>query len=88
MLVSDIISEASTANLASRLKNFNWNFEFLTDQKRHLKELEVLESKVYELWKNNPSLAISLWNENTPFHNDEKNIVPSFIFRRQAQDKN
>ena len=87
ILRSDSVSW-SEEELTSRLKKFDWSYEYRIDQKKALRELELIENAVYNLWKANPDKAIKLWNENTPFSSIDKTITPSFIFRLQAQDKN
>jgi hypothetical protein len=80
----DAISEEE---IASRLSRFNWDYEFQPNLRKNLKELEILENLVYQVWKKNPEKAVQLWNENTPYSQNDKTIVPSFIFRLQAQDE-
>jgi hypothetical protein len=80
----DAISEEE---IASRLNRFNWDYEFQPNLRKNLKELEILENLVYQVWKKNPEKAVQIWNENTPYSQKDKTIVPSFIFRLQAQDK-
>jgi hypothetical protein len=91
MTVDDIFKNSHTEqDIASRLKSFNWNYEFSPDLSKIVagnKQLSILESLVYDLWKRDPSSAIKLWNSNTPIGSNDDSIVPSFIMKRAAQEK-
>jgi hypothetical protein len=80
------LASISEEEMISKLKTFNWNYEYQPNIKKSLKELELLENFIYQMWKKNPERAIKIWNENTPFASSDKSVVPSFIFRLQAQD--
>jgi hypothetical protein len=74
--------------IVSRLKTFDWKYEFSEDARRVMKgerELEVLENVVYRMWKTNPDRAIQIWNEHSP-GSAGSTAIPSFIFRLQAQE--
>lgn len=88
ILRSDI-KNISESDIKERMKKFNWNYEFQEDSRsmgKSIKELELIENMIYQLWKKDPENAVKLWNENSPYSAQDKNTVPSFIFRLQAQD--
>jgi len=72
-----------------RLKGFDWKYEF-SENISHItwgmRELELIENLVYQVWKKNPESAINIWNEHSPEGTGNKSIVPSFILRLQSQD--
>jgi len=75
--------------IIDRLKNFDWKYEFSEDTRtvqKGEKELEILENMVYRLWKTNPDRAIQIWTEHAPGYSGQTKVVPSFIFRLQAQE--
>ncbi len=80
------VGNFSDQEIISRLKSFDWGYEFKPHNKKALRELELLENIIYQKWKKNPEQAIKLWNENTPYAPEDKTITPSFIFRLQSQD--
>jgi CRISPR/Cas system-associated protein Csm6 len=78
----------SEQQVAERLKNFDWKYEFSDDTSRMVRgerEMQVLENIVYQFWKTNPDKAVALWNKYQPGVTNP-DIVPSFIFRLQAQE--
>lgn len=85
ILRTDVVA-LSDQEIVSRLKSFDWGYEFKPHNKKTLRELELLENIIYQKWKKNPDRAVKLWNENVPYSPDDKSTVPSFIFRLQSQD--
>ena len=84
------IAPVAEKSLISRLKSFDWKYEFSNDfMKRAVceREMESLENQIYQLWKQNPDRAVELWNKYCPYVPEDKNITPSFIFRLQSQEE-
>lgn len=81
-------SDVTEENLITRLKNFDWKYEFAEDagrQRRGGQAMNILENAVYKLWKKNPDLAIEIWNSYSP--QGSPGTVPSFILRLESQDR-
>lgn len=89
MKVSEILQGPVTEEIvASRLKNFDWKYEFAEDirrQQRGHQAMLQLESQVYEFWKQNPERAITLWTKHSPY--GKEGVTPSFILRLESQGK-
>lgn len=80
----------SEDKIESRLRNFNWNFEFsedLMDIANGQRELQVLENLIYQYWKQEPEKAIALWNKTCPYVSESKDAIPSFIYKLQTQEE-
>jgi hypothetical protein len=80
---------ATEQQIIERMKGFDWKYEFAEDDrrvKRGQKELELLENLVYQFWKINPDRAVQIWNTYSPGLSEANTVVPSFIFRLQAQE--
>lgn len=83
------VPQITEEDIANRLRNFDWKYEYSDDLTRIAsgnKQLELLENMVYQLWKKEPEKAMRLWNENTPLATPDISVVPSFIFRLANQD--
>lgn len=75
--------------IKERMSRFNWHYEFSEDVTKlaaGMRELELIENMIYQLWKTNPEKAIQLWNTLSPDSPADKTVVPSFIFRLQNQE--
>lgn len=76
--------------LVSRMKSFDWNYEFKEDISRIAagnSELSIIEGMIYKLWKTDPEAAVRIWNENCPYGSPDKTLLPSFILRRQFMEE-
>jgi hypothetical protein len=83
------LPQVSEEDIANRLRNFDWKYEYSDDLTRVAsgnKQLELLENMVYQLWKTEPEKAIRLWNANTPVATPDISVAPSFIYRLANQD--
>ena len=94
MKLFDVIREddrqVNEEALLTRLKSFDWNFEFRDDISRIAagnSELSIIEGLIYKLWKYKPDQAIKMWNENCPYAPQDKDALPSFILRRQFMEE-
>ena len=89
MKVSDILQNVVTEeNLANRLKNFDWKYEFAEDirrQNRGHKAMMEVEALMYEFWKKNPDRALELWTKYSPY--GKPGVTPSFILRLEQEGK-
>lgn len=82
--------EVTEQQVIARIKNFDWKSEFSEDVSRitwGMRELELIENMVYQVYKKNPETAINIWNEYSPEGTGDKSIIPSFILRLESQDK-
>lgn len=103
MKVIDILPEQAAQHinenqLISRMKSVDWNYEFDTSifrQSKMAKEVDLIESLIYQLWKQKPERALQIWNTHCPLHDspyglnspDNEIVTPSFLMRRQALEK-
>ena len=86
-ILRDDIKSITEEQIESRLKAFNWKFEFSEDFSKiavGTRELEALEKMIYEMWKSEPEKAIHLWWKYSDAAPSDKTIVPSFIYRLEA----
>lgn len=89
VLRSDV-TPVTEEQIINRLKGLDWRYEFSDDFRRIARgqrEVEIVENMVYQLWKTKPDRAVQIWNENCPFVPEDKTVVPTFIFRLQAQEE-
>lgn len=83
------VQEVTEQQVIARIKNFDWKSEFSEDVSRitwGMRELELIENMVYQVYKQSPEKAIQIWNEFSPEGTGDKSIVPSFILRLESQD--
>ena len=88
-LLRDDIKVVSEEQIVERMKRFDWKYEFSEDISRISwgnRELEIIENMIYQLWKSKPERATQLWNEHGQGTPADKTVVPSFIFRLEAQE--
>ena len=88
LLRSDI-KVVSEEQIVERMKRFDWKYEFAEDISRIAwgnRELEIIENMIYQMWKASPDKAVALWNEHGQGTPADKTVVPSFIFRLEAQE--
>lgn len=86
-IFEDLSSIDNETILVSRMKNFDWLYEFAGDLGKidaGNEELNLIEHSVYALWKSKPEHALNLWFENCP--HAKEGVVPSFIYRLSAQE--
>jgi hypothetical protein len=84
------VQEVTEQQVIARIKDYDWKSEFSDDVSRitwGMRELELIENMVYQVYKKSPDNAINIWNEYSPEGTGDKSIVPSFILRLQSQDK-
>lgn len=88
MKVFEILQQNVTEEtLATRLKSFDWKYEFAEDvrrQQRGHQAMMQLEAQMYEFWKKNPERACELWVKYSPF--GKPGVTPSFILRLETQE--
>ena len=87
----DLVPEQriTTSYVANLLETFDWLYEYSnTDwyRERLGSQLELIETAVWELWKQEPAAAIKIWNEYSPYGSTSSDGVPSFILRRQVEE--
>lgn len=74
------------SELINNLKQFDWKHEWSSNdtyRQKQIKRLEQLEAAVFEMWKQEPTEAVKIWNSCTPCQTGSDEQVPSFIMRRQ-----
>ena len=80
----------SEQELVNALQLHDWMAEYSDNDfriNRATKNLARLEESVYQLWKVNPSTAITMWKKYTPYGNYmQEGVVPGFIIDRQHKD--
>jgi hypothetical protein len=89
-ILRDDVKTVTEQEVIARMRAFNWSYEYdesFARQAWGARELELIENMVYQLWKNEPDRAVQIWNENVDTAPADKTVVPSFIFRLQAQEK-
>lgn len=89
-LLNNNLEEISEQQVVDRMKSFDWKYEFSDDVSKITwgnRELQLIESMVYKLYKKQPDKAVAIWNQMSPAAPADKTIVPSFIIRLAATDK-
>lgn len=89
-ILRDDVPLVTEEQVIDRMKSFDWKYEFSDDVSRitwGMRELEIIENMVYQLWKNNPEKAVQIWNEHSAASPSDKSVEPSFIFRLAEQEK-
>lgn len=79
-------AQLSEEQIVERIKAFDWKFEFSDDVtriNRGNRELALIESSIYGLWKHNPDRAVEIWNSHAPTSGTG---TPSFILRMQMME--
>lgn len=82
-------TNVSEQQVIERLQGFDWAHDFSNDFVKIAtgqREMRVIENLVYKLWKNDPDRAIEIWNTYCPYVSEDKNTIPSFIYRLQFHD--
>ena len=83
------VAAVSEQQVIDRIKNFDWKYEFSDDVSRitwGMRELELIENLVYQVYKQKPEVAVNIWNEYSPEATGDKSIIPSFILRLESQE--
>lgn len=85
MKVSEILNSDpinTVEVLEGRLSRFDWEYD-LVDDVTYIQSgalaLESLERQMYEMWKQNPIAALSLWKKHCPWASRDYEGIPSFI---------
>jgi hypothetical protein len=89
-ILRDDVKSVTEEQIIERMKRFDWKYEFSDDMSRvtsGLREMELIENMVYQFWKQNPNKAVKLWWDYSDGAPSDRTIVPSFILRLQAQEK-
>ena len=89
-LLNNNVDEITEEQVANRMKNFDWKYEFSDDVSRitwGIREMQIIESMVYKFYKQKPESAVALWNNMSPMAPADKTVVPSFLIRMKDADK-